>query len=54
MFHGINELRKKAYPPSKPDALEAARRRRRSADGERRGAAPDAAGSEGPRDSARR
>ena len=42
MFHGINELRNKAYPPNRPDALEAARRKR-LADEARRGTVSGAA-----------
>ena len=30
MFHGVNELKKKVYPPHRPAALEAARRKRLS------------------------
>lgn len=42
MFHGINELRNKVYPPNRPEMLEAARRKR-LADGKGRSTDLDAA-----------
>lgn len=53
MFHGVNELRRKVYPPHRPDALEAARRRRSAADEGRR-AAPGTARPDKARESDRK
>lgn len=45
MFHGINELKNKVYPPNRPAALEAARRKRLS-DAERHRAVVDTGSSD--------
>lgn len=52
MFHDVNELRKKVYPPHKPETLEAARRKRLT-DGEGRGTVLDAASPDAGAKSAR-
>lgn len=45
MFHGINELKNRVYPPNRPAELEAARRKR-LADVERHRAAADTGNSD--------